>query len=130
MRNILGDDGDEATRQTFESEQRTPVTQGPPKEVNDHMAPVGMMATLKRRSTGAKLKVEQTHISIELESASDHHGSLKDSLVFFFASLSCFYLAEALHMSGIISALICGLICNRYAIENLSHQVREWDHLP
>ena len=35
-------------------------------------------------------------------------------------------ISEALHCSGIITALVTGLICNRYAIENLSGEAREY----
>lgn len=53
----------------------------------------------------------------------EHHAT-HDAMIFFFASLSCYYIAEWLHCSGIITALVAGLICNRYAIENLSAEAR------
>lgn len=54
------------------------------------------------------------------------HNATHDAMIFFFASLSCYYASESLHLSGIISALVAGLICNRYAIENLSSEARQY----
>lgn len=55
-----------------------------------------------------------------------HHLAMHDAMIFFFASLCCYYVAEMLHCSGIITALVAGLICNRYAIENLSIEARQY----
>ena len=41
------------------------------------------------------------------------HLGIMDAVVFFFASLASYYVAEAFHVSGIISALVCGLMCNQ-----------------
>ena len=59
----------------------------------------------------------------------DHHKRHKamlDASVFFFASLSSFYAAEGLHLSGIISALICGMLCNQFGARNLSMEAKEY----
>jgi NhaP-type Na+/H+ or K+/H+ antiporter len=55
---------------------------------------------------------------------SDHKAMLEASC-FFFASLSSYYAAEALHISGIISALVCGLICNQWAVKMLSERAHD-----
>ena len=44
------------------------------------------------------------------------HMGMADAAVFFVASLSSYYVAEAFHFSGIISALVCGIMCNQFAV--------------
>ena len=54
------------------------------------------------------------------------HMGMHDASIFFFASLSSYYIAESLHVSGIISALVCGIICNQFAIRNMSADAQEY----
>jgi NhaP-type Na+/H+ or K+/H+ antiporter/ABC-type branched-subunit amino acid transport system substrate-binding protein len=54
------------------------------------------------------------------------HKAMADASVFFIASISSYYVAEALHFSGIISALICGIICNQFTVWNMSFEAREY----
>ena len=54
------------------------------------------------------------------------HKAMADASIFFIASISSYYVAEAMHFSGIISALICGIICNQFAVWNMSREAREY----
>ena len=45
--------------------------------------------------------------------------------MFFFVSLASFYFAEIGHLSGIISSLFAGMICNHYMWHNLSKPAQE-----
>lgn len=60
----------------------------------------------------------------EEERQVDHkkHRGMADAAVFFLASISSFYFAEALHLSGIISALFCGIVCNQTAVRNMTFE--------
>jgi NhaP-type Na+/H+ or K+/H+ antiporter len=53
------------------------------------------------------------------------HKAVLESAVFFFASLSSYYLAECVHVSGIICALVCGLICNQFAVHWMSNHAKK-----
>ena len=50
------------------------------------------------------------------------HRDMGDAAVFFLASMTSFYVAEALHVSGIISALFCGIVCNQIAVRNMTFE--------
>ena len=80
------------------------------------MDPVGSPSSVASEASAHKLP-DKAHMN---------HQATHDAMIFFFASLSCYYISEALHCSGIITALVTGLICNRYAIENLSDEAREY----
>jgi sodium/hydrogen exchanger 8 len=60
------------------------------------------------------------------DSHDDHGGhenlehAMVEAAMFFFASMASFYIAEIFHLSGIISALFAGMICNHYAWFNLT----------
>ena len=57
-----------------------------------------------------------------------HHRAMADAAVFLVASLASYYIAEAIHVSGIISALLCGLMCNQFAVRNMSFEARDYAH--
>ena len=73
-----------------------------------------------------KLDLDELHSWTKAQKEShkkDHakqHKAVLEGAVFFFASLSSYYLAECLHVSGIICALVCGLICNQFAVHWMS----------
>jgi NhaP-type Na+/H+ or K+/H+ antiporter len=64
----------------------------------------------------------------EKEEHKKEHRAMADAAVFFTASLSSYYVAEAIHVSGIISALLCGLVCNQFAARNMSFEARDYAH--
>lgn len=54
------------------------------------------------------------------------HQAMADAAVFFFSSLASFYIAEAVALSGIISALCCAVMCNQFAVRNMSFDARDY----
>ena len=50
------------------------------------------------------------------------HKDMADAAIFFLASMASYYVAEALHVSGIISALFCGIVCNQIAVRNMTFE--------
>lgn len=62
------------------------------------------------------------------EEDTDHlkHQAMAEAAVFVVASICSYYVAEALHVSGIISALCCGLMCKEFAVWNMITEAREY----
>lgn len=58
----------------------------------------------------------------EAETEHKKHTAMGDAAIFFLASMASFYVAEALHVSGIISALFCGIVCNQIAVRNMTFE--------
>jgi hypothetical protein len=50
----------------------------------------------------------------EEEEYARHHVAMAEAAVFVVASICSYYVAEALHVSGIISALCCGIVCKEF----------------
>lgn len=50
------------------------------------------------------------------------HQDMADAAIFFLASMGSYYVAESLHVSGIISALFCGIVCNQIAVRNMTFE--------
>ena len=83
------------------------------------------------KAAGAKqegLSKEEREREKEREKEEHHqrHKALADAAIFFFASLASYYVAEAMHLSGIISALVCGILCNKFAVRNMSFAARDY----
>ena len=55
----------------------------------------------------------------------DTEHAMIEAAMFFFASMASFYVAEIFHLSGIISALFAGMVCNHYAWYNLTPLAQE-----
>lgn len=57
-----------------------------------------------------------------------HRTAMADASIFCIISLSSYYISESVGCSGIISALLCGLICNQFAVRNMSVEARTYSH--
>lgn len=56
------------------------------------------------------------------EKAHKSHRAMADAAIFFIASMSSYYIAEAMHFSGIISTLLAGIVCNQVAVRNMTFE--------
>ena len=92
----------------------------------------GVMASLVFKHFGRKSKcfgakhdagAESEHEGSEHQ-GTEHGADLEHAMVeaasFFFCSMASFFIAEIFHLSGIISALFAGMVCNHYAWFNLT----------
>lgn len=55
-----------------------------------------------------------------------HRRAIADACTFFFSSMSSYYAAEALNLSGIMSASICAVVCNQFAVRNMTFDARDY----
>ena len=70
------------------------------------------------------------HSSDAGKHSGEHSGdetehAMVEAAMFFFASMASFFLAECFHLSGIISSLFAGMVCNNYAWHNLTPLAQE-----
>ena len=54
------------------------------------------------------------------------HRAVADACVFCFSSFLSYFAAEALALSGIISASICAIVCNQFSVRNMTFDAREY----
>ena len=54
------------------------------------------------------------------------HRAVADGCVFCFSSFLSYFMAEALGLSGIVSASICAIACNQFSVRNMTFDAREY----
>jgi NhaP-type Na+/H+ or K+/H+ antiporter len=86
---------------------------------------LGGDAELEEEEFKAKVLKSNNNLSKQ-EMHHKRHKAMADAATFFFSSLSSYYASEALGLSGIIGALACAVVCNQFAVRNMTFDAREY----